>query len=250
MWITRPAVAAMLVAATSLPALAHPIEIVTLGRAPLMGQSTNAQELKYNFKHHEAEMRQAAAAIGLTREQYEQFRLQLDVARPAWVTIPRHLDAMTWASYGQVHVLHDVIIPANQKGVEVDLQAPGKNIALFLPAKCGNLSVIRTPVRARRQRRAQLPGPARRRDLAAAAPAGRGRSAGAGAGRRRGSAAGRHRSGRRAPRRRPLAARRADPLRRAYQQQWAADNARSGYDRRAAAADVHLPAAAAVPLDD
>jgi hypothetical protein len=147
MWITRPAIAAMLVAATSMPALAHPIEIVTLGRAPLMGQSTSPQELKYNFKHNEAIMRRAAAAIGLTREQYDQFRLQLDVARPNWVTIPRHLDAMTWAAYGQVHVLHDVIIPPNQKGAEVDLQAPGKNIALFLPAKCGNLSVIRTPVR-------------------------------------------------------------------------------------------------------
>ncbi|HEX3550193.1 MAG TPA: hypothetical protein VHT53_07460 [Candidatus Elarobacter sp.] len=146
MWIVRPAAVALLVALTGLPALAQPIEIATLGRAPLMGQSTNAAELQYNFKHNEALMRQAGMDLGLTGEQYEQFRLALEVGKPNWVTVPRHLDAMTWQSGGRVHVLHDVIIPANQKGVEVDLHAGDRVIALFLPAKCGNLSVIRRTV--------------------------------------------------------------------------------------------------------
>jgi hypothetical protein len=146
MWITRPAAAALLVVMTGLPALAQPIEIATLGRAPLMGQSTNAAELQYNFKHNESLMRQAGMDLGLTNEQYEQFRLALEVGKPNWVTVPRHLDAMTWSSGGQVHVLRDVIIPANQKGVEVDLHSGDKIISLFLPAKCGNLSVIRRAV--------------------------------------------------------------------------------------------------------
>lgn len=143
MWITRPVAAAVLAVSMTLPAMAQPIEIATLGRAPLMGQSTNPAELQYNFKHNEALMRRAGAGLGLTNEQYEQFRLALEVGKPNWVTVPRHLDAMTWSSGGQVHVLHDVIIPANQKGVEVDLHSGDKIIALFLPAKCGNLSVIR-----------------------------------------------------------------------------------------------------------
>jgi hypothetical protein len=146
MWITRPIATALLVMMTGLPALAQPIEIATLGRAPLMGQSTNAAELKYNFSKNEALMRQAGMDLGLTTEQYEQFRLALEVGKPNWVTVPRHLDAMTWAAGGRVHVLRDVIIPANQKGVEVDLHAGDKIIALFLPAKCGNLSVIRRNV--------------------------------------------------------------------------------------------------------
>ena len=146
MWITRPAAAALLVVMTGVPALAQPIEIATLGRAPLMGQSTNAAELQYNFKHNEGLMRQAGMDLGLTNEQYEQFRLALEVGKPNWVVVPRHLDAMTWASGGQVHVLRDVIIPANQKGVEVDLHSGDKIISLFLPAKCGNLSVIRRAV--------------------------------------------------------------------------------------------------------
>jgi len=146
MWITRPVAAALLVMMTGLPALAQPIEIATLGRAPVMGQSTNAAELKSNFTKNEGMMRQAGMAIGLTTEQYEQFRLALEVGKPNWVTVPRHLDAMTWASAGRVHVLHDVIIPPNQKGVEVDLHSNDKLIAVFLPAKCGNLSVIRRNV--------------------------------------------------------------------------------------------------------
>lgn len=146
MWITRPAAVAAFVAMTALPAVAQPIEIATLGRAPVMGQSTNAAELQYNFKHNEGMMRQAADQIGLTREQYEQFRLALEVGKPNWVTVPRHLDAMTWASAGRVHVLHDVIIPAGMKGIEYDFTAGDKRVALFLPAKCGNLSVIRRNV--------------------------------------------------------------------------------------------------------
>lgn len=146
MWITRPAAAALLVAMTGLPAMAQPIEIATLGRAPVMGQSTSPAELQYNFKKNEGIMRRAGMGLGLTTEQYEQFRLALEVGKPNWVTVPRHLDAMTWAAAGQVHVLHDVIIPANQKGVEVDLHSGDKIISLFLPAKCGNLSVIRRAV--------------------------------------------------------------------------------------------------------
>ncbi len=146
MWITRSAAAAVLVATMGLPAMAQPIEIATLGRAPLMGQSTSAAELQYNFRHNEGLMRQAGMDLGLTPEQYEQFRLALDVGKPNWVTVPRHLDAMTWATGGKVHVLRDVIIPANQKGVEVDLHSGDKIISLFLPARCGNLSVIRRTV--------------------------------------------------------------------------------------------------------
>jgi hypothetical protein len=146
MWITRPVATALLVMMTGLPALAQPIEIATLGRSPLMGQSTNAAELKTNFTKNEGLMRQAGMDLGLTTEQYEQFRLALEVGKPNWVTVPRHLDAMTWASGGRVHILHDVIIPPNQKGVEIDLHSSDKVIALFLPAKCGNLSVIRRSV--------------------------------------------------------------------------------------------------------
>jgi hypothetical protein len=129
-----------------LPAAAAPIEIATLGRAPLMGESTSASELTYNFHKNERIVHRAASAIGLTPEQYRQFRLALDVGKANWVTVPRHLDAMTWSSGGAIRVLHDVMIPANQKGIEVDLNSGSQIVAVFLPAKCGNLSVLRRPL--------------------------------------------------------------------------------------------------------
>lgn len=143
MWITRPAITALLVAATGSAAFAHPIEIATLGRAPLMGESTTPGQLKSNIQAHPALLHQAADKLGLSREEWNQFELAMSVGKPNWVTVPRHLDAMTWASGGQVHVLHDVVIPANQKGIEVDLHDGGKIVSIFVPAKCGNISVIR-----------------------------------------------------------------------------------------------------------
>jgi hypothetical protein len=146
MWIIRSAVAAGLFAVTGLPAFAHPVEIATLGHAPLMGSSTTPAQLKYNIAQNDAILRRAGDDLGITREQYAAFRHAVDTGNSSWVTIPRHLDAMTWANHGHVYVIHDVIIPANQKGIEVDLHQGDKVISLFLPAKCGNLSVIRRNV--------------------------------------------------------------------------------------------------------
>lgn len=141
MWILRPAIAAVaMVMMTGLPALAQPIEISSLGHAPVMSTSTSLSELRSNFQRNESMMRQAAQKLGLTDEQYETFKLQVAVAKARWVTVPRHLEAMTWASDGVVHVLRDVIIPPNMKGIEVDMPDGATTLAMYLPAKCGNLS--------------------------------------------------------------------------------------------------------------
>ncbi|HEY9179733.1 MAG TPA: hypothetical protein VIO32_03375, partial [Candidatus Baltobacteraceae bacterium] len=71
---------------------------------------------------------------------------RIDSGRLAYVTIPRHLDAMSWRSGNRVRVLYDVVIPANTKGWEVDIDEPGEVVALFIPNKCGNLSLVRRQV--------------------------------------------------------------------------------------------------------
>jgi hypothetical protein len=143
MWILRPAIAAaVMVMMTGVPALAQPIEISSLGHAPVMSTSTSLSELRSNFERNEPMMHQAAQKLGLSDEQYETFKLQVSVAKARWVTVPRHLEAMTWASDGTVHVLRDVIIPPNQKGIEVDMPDGPTTLAMFLPAKCGNLSYV------------------------------------------------------------------------------------------------------------
>jgi hypothetical protein len=144
MWITRPAAVGLLVLMTGLPALAQPIEIATLGRAPLMGSSTNMAELKRNFERNQSILELASRKIGMTADQYATFKTQVEIGNARWVTIPRNLEKMTWAADGRVHVLSDVRIPAGQKGLEVAVpDGPTSTMYVYLPAKCGNLSYVR-----------------------------------------------------------------------------------------------------------
>lgn len=125
------------------PALAKTTVIAQLGAAPLLGASTSTAQMRERVARNEGVLSAAAAKLGLTPSQYAQFHADLDSSRVAWVTVPRHLDAMTWQGSGKVYALHDVIIPANTRGWEVDLPAPnGRVLALYMPALCGNLSLL------------------------------------------------------------------------------------------------------------
>ncbi|MEA2666376.1 MAG: hypothetical protein QOI11_3320 [Candidatus Eremiobacteraeota bacterium] len=141
------AMAALFVTMTTAPAFARPIEIATLGRAPVLGASTNAVELRANMRKNEALMRRAGLAIGLSRSQYDSVRTTIEVGKPNWVVVPRHLDVMTWAYAGRIHTLHDVIIPAGQRGFAVDLPEGDHVLTVYVPAKCGNISLARRAVR-------------------------------------------------------------------------------------------------------
>ena len=91
-------------------------------------------------------MSAAAVKLGLSPGEYAQFHAAIDGSHVAWVTVPRHLAAMTWQGGGKVYVLHDVIIPAGTHGWEVDVRSRNQILALYMPAKCGNLSMVRKPV--------------------------------------------------------------------------------------------------------
>ena len=146
MWFTRPAAAALLVMMTGLPAMAQDIEIATLGRAPIMGSSRDSAELKRNFENpaNQVILAQAARKLGLTAAEYNSFKEQVAINNASWMPIPRHLDKMTWAAGGTVHVLEGVHIPAGQWGYRV--RVPKKDgsgaYLVYLPAKCGNLSYV------------------------------------------------------------------------------------------------------------
>ncbi len=144
--IPAASMAALLVTMTAAPSYARTIEIATLGRAPVLGASTSAAELRANMRKNEALMRRAGVAIGLSPKQYDTVRTTIEVGKPNWVTVPRHLDVMTWAYAGQVHTLHDVRIPAGQKGFAVEFPEDGHGqiLTVYVPAKCGNISLART----------------------------------------------------------------------------------------------------------
>jgi hypothetical protein len=149
MWITRPAAAALLVMMTGLPAMAQDIEIATLGRAPVMGSSRDSAELKRNFENpaNQTILAQAGRKLGLTADEYGKFKEQVAIGNASWGPIPRHLDKMSWAADGTVHVIAGVRIPAGQMGYRVRVPKSDGNGAylVYLPAKCGNLSYVFVP---------------------------------------------------------------------------------------------------------
>jgi hypothetical protein len=124
------------------PAMAKPTIIAELGSAPLLGTSTSTAEMRARVARNEGIVSAAAVKIGLTPGEYAQFHAAIDSSRVAWVTVPRHLDAMTWQAGGTVYALHNVVIPAGTNGWEVDVRRRDKILALYMPAKCGNLSLV------------------------------------------------------------------------------------------------------------
>ena len=135
------------------PAMAHTTEIAELGSAPLLGTSASTAEMRDRVARNEGVVSLAATKLGLTPGEYAQFRSAIQDSHVAWVTVPRHLDAMSWLGGNRVYVLHDVRIPAGTNGWEVDVRSGGQILALYMPAKCGNLSLVRKAVPMVAQRR-------------------------------------------------------------------------------------------------
>jgi hypothetical protein len=129
------------------PAMARPTVIAELGSAPLLGTSRSTAEMRALVARNEGIVSAAAVRLGLTAGEYAQFHAAIDASRVAWVTVPRHLDSMTWQAGGRVYALHDVVIPSNTHGWEVDVPERHGVLALYMPAKCGNLSLVRRPAR-------------------------------------------------------------------------------------------------------
>jgi hypothetical protein len=119
--------------------------VAELGVYPVLGSSHNIKELQKRATDNETLLQTAGAKIGLTDDEYAKFRHSISESRAVWVVVPRHLDAMTWSSAGHAYALKDVIIPANTHGWEVDIPEDRQIVKLYLPARCGNLSVVRAP---------------------------------------------------------------------------------------------------------
>ncbi|HEV3154382.1 MAG TPA: hypothetical protein VGZ02_11305 [Candidatus Baltobacteraceae bacterium] len=142
----RTLVATILSVAIPLPAFAQPHVIAQLGTSPLVGRIASTAELQNDVSRESALFRTAGVKLGLTPEEYARFAQRIASRQVSYVTIPRHVDAMSWASNGSVYVLHDVVLPENTRGWEIDLTERGQVVALFVPARCGNLSLLRKPL--------------------------------------------------------------------------------------------------------
>ena len=114
-----------------------------IGISPLLGTTSSTAEIREKIAENPALVRSAAYKVGLTPSEYQRFLKKFNNEKPGWVTIPRHLDAMSWASDGEAHAIYDVIIPAGTNGWEVDLFEPHQIVKVYIPMICGNISVVR-----------------------------------------------------------------------------------------------------------
>jgi hypothetical protein len=157
---------AVFLAGCVLPASAKTTVIRELGTAPLLGESSSTNEMRDRVEKNQTVLREAALKSGLTAAQYQQVNEAIAASRVQWVTVPRHLTVMTWRSGVNVYVIHDVKIPPRVNGWEVDLKERHDTLAVYLPAKCGNLSYVRRP----RQDVAVVPHPRAPQAVAAVVP--------------------------------------------------------------------------------
>jgi hypothetical protein len=122
-------------------------DIAVLGRAPLVGQIASTTQLRHDVGQYDSRFAAVASSMGLTPAEYRDFRREIAVGHPNYVTVPRHLDYTSSYYNGSAHVLKDVVIPAGTHGWEIDLVEKHRVLALFIPNVCGNLSLIVRPER-------------------------------------------------------------------------------------------------------
>lgn len=146
MKLARIMLASLLCVSLPLEAIAAPHVIARLGSAPLLGQLSSTPRLQAEVGRQRRTFEAAGALLGLTPKEFMQVEARIEAKQLTYVTIPRHLDAMTGSRNGQVFVVRDVVIPAQSKGWEIDLQENHQTLAVFIPARCGNVSLLRRPM--------------------------------------------------------------------------------------------------------
>ena len=127
-------------ALTVAPLQAQTHVITTLGGTPLLGTLSSRAQLQSAALSLRDRFHAAARELGLNEKDFRELQAGLGSAR--YVVVPRHLDAMAWYS-GGTRVTSDVIIPPDTRGWEVDIRHAGKLVRVFIPAICGNLSILR-----------------------------------------------------------------------------------------------------------
>lgn len=127
---------------TSGPAIAAPYAIHNLSHDALLGPTSSRNEMQQRVRQYGARVRKAAIDLGLTPSEVQAFEAQLPSAR--YVVLPRRLNAMTGYAHGAPYVVRDVLIPASSRGWEVDLVRGDALKRVFVPAECGNLSILRS----------------------------------------------------------------------------------------------------------
>jgi hypothetical protein len=125
------------------PAAASERLVTDFSDGSLLGQIESTRALQQAFDDHETQLADAGAQIGLTPDQFRAVRVAVAAGRARYVELPQHIDAMTGEHDGHIFVVRNIRIPPRVFGWEVDLDEPGDVVKVYVPNRCGNISVVR-----------------------------------------------------------------------------------------------------------
>jgi hypothetical protein len=128
-------------------AATHVISQRQLTEGSLLGQVVSSEQLQHAFAAKEPLLARAGRGLGLSHRDFLAVRSAIESGHTRYVEVPRRLNGMAGEHGGVPFVLHDVLIPSNVYGWEVDLSRPDGLIRVFIPNQCGNISVLRVPKR-------------------------------------------------------------------------------------------------------
>lgn len=99
-----------------------------------------SEEIWNSTREHARLWSDAARRVGLTSQEYRDFRTALLDGKAIYVKLPKHLDAMAGDRHGYIYAVHNAYLPQTVMGWRVRL-ADGADI--YVPQTCGNLSLRR-----------------------------------------------------------------------------------------------------------
>ena len=118
-------------------------EIDNLSDGALLGEIQSTQALQQAFDANADQLALAGSEIGLSPQQYHEVRMAIAEGRARYVELPRHIDAMSGQHGGRVFIVRDIRIPKGVYGWEVDLDEAHDVVKVYVPNRCGNLSLVR-----------------------------------------------------------------------------------------------------------
>jgi len=100
----------------------------------------SSQEIWNATQAHGKLFTDAAARIGLTPDEYREFRAALLDGRAMYVRLPKRFDAMSGNRRGSVYAVHNAVLTQSVRGWRINL-ADGNIV--YVPQLCGNISLLR-----------------------------------------------------------------------------------------------------------
>lgn len=107
----------------------------------------SAEEVWNATRVHSKLYNDAAKRIGLSPKEYEEFRGALLDGKAVYVKLPRRVDAMAGSRHGSAYAVRNAVMTSTVLGWRVTL---ADGAIVYVPQICGNLSLLRPAVVAKK----------------------------------------------------------------------------------------------------